>query len=218
MILQGPKLLLRPQSPIDVPPVRPGLWLFAAALTASIWPAAAAVVGHIGSTLLGHTSTEVATARAAVGLVCVVGSAIVSAPALALTLWRLAEVAHEAPKAPAATKAAMALVWPAWAAGIVLVFPPLVGLGPLTGELLWAAAAILTAGRMLKARALELLGIRRRWAAGFIVRSTVAFALVFVTLSIAPAMAARVMLGATAPSAPVDVERPTLPLPPEAHW
>ncbi len=218
MILQGPKLLLFPDSALEAPPARVGLWLFAAALTASIWPAAAVVLGHMGSSLLSHAGTEVATARAAVGFVCVVGSAVVAAPALALILWRLGEMAHERPDALAAAKAAMGVVWPAWAAGIVLFLPPLFGMSPLTGELLWAGLAFLAALRAIKRRALAFLGIRRRWATGFFIRSLVAFVIVFGSLSVVPAVAARVMLGATAPSSPITVEPPLLPRPPTPEW
>lgn len=192
--------------------------LLAAALTAVPWPAAAVVGGHLGSAALGFTSPDVAVQRAAVGFVAVVGGALVMAPALALALMRIAEGARARGDAKSAGPLAMGLIWPSWAAGLVLAVPPLAGLGPEIGEIAWFVAGTALAARALLAHSRAGTDVRRRWAGPFFARGLVAFAVLFAVVPMAPALAVRAALGvegALVRAAPAEV---VWPLPEAPDW
>lgn len=221
MILNGPKLLIHPKSAwpsaVGTRP-RSAVWLVAAALTAAVLPAAAVVAGHLGSAIFGGEERATATLRAAIGFMSVTGGALVIAPALALVLLSLSKWSRGDASPGMAVAAAMGLVWPAWTAGSVLAFPPLFGLGPEIGEILWFAVVATIAVRTLRAGVLQSLSIRRRWAGHFTLRASVSFILLFGLITIVPAMAVRTMLGAATEIIPALPDRPTLPLPPEPNW
>ena len=192
--------------------------LIAAALTAVPWPAAAVVGGHLGSAALGSTSPDVAVQRAAVGFVAVVGGALVMAPALALALIRISEGARARGDAESVGPLAMGLVWPSWAAGLVLAVPPLVGLGPEIGEVAWVVVGTALAPRALRAHSRAGTEVRRRWAGPFFARGLVAFALLFAVVPIAPALAVRAALGVEGElvhAAPAEI---VWPLPEAPDW
>jgi hypothetical protein len=221
MIFNGPRLLVSPAKSwlgtVGSRP-RPPIWLIAAALTAAIWPAVGVVAGHIGSFFVGVETVQVATLRAAVGLTSAVGGALVLAPALTLILLRSTVAAHSYTPPRQAVPFAMGFLWPAWCAGVVLAFPPLVGLGPEAGEIAWVILATVGVLRACNATTLASLGIRRRWARRFVLRFVTSFLLVFAIVVIGPAMVARSILGgATAfvPQAPTNTELPT---PPKPDW
>ncbi len=221
MIFNGPRFLLNPrrswQIAVDQPD-RSSLWLVAAALTASIWPAAAVVAGHLGAAALGVQRAEVATLRAAVGLTSVVGGALVFAPALTLILLWSTGAAHSHLAPRRAGSAAMTFLWPVWSMGIVLIIPPLLGWGPEPGELAWIVLAALIVIRSCRREALAAMGVRRRWAKRFMVRFVMAFVIVFVAVVIGPASIARGALGVSTAALP-DLPGPTeLPTPPEPIW
>lgn len=197
---------------------RPGGWLVAAGLTAVVLPSVAVVGGHIGSSLLGHIPAQVAIQRAAVGLVSAIGGGLIMAPALTLALLSITRSAHAPASATRAAPAAMGILWPAWTAGLVLAIPPLLGLGPELGELLWFLAAILLGVRALREGGSDWLGIRRRWLSGFMVRTTVAFALLFLLVAIVPALVVRSMMGVESSPPPASHAPVDLPLPPAPTW
>ncbi|MCP4599037.1 MAG: hypothetical protein GY847_00595 [Proteobacteria bacterium] len=221
MILHGPRLLLSPgrswNAAIGSSPRR-AMWLIAAAVTAAVWPAVAVVVGHIGSAVLGHQEATVATLRAAIGFISVLGSALVMAPALTLVLLWSANTAHEYTTPTQTGPVAMGILWPTWTVGLILAVPPLFGQGPELGEIIWAMLAALVAARTFRLCAVPALAIRRRWRWRFITHSTAAFVLVFVLISIGPAIVVRAMLDAATPIEPTMPDRPALPLPPEPNW
>jgi hypothetical protein len=203
----GPALAECPRSPSG---------LLAAALTAVPWPAIAVVGGHLGSVALGFAPPEVAVQRAAVGFVAVVGGALVMAPALALALMRISKSARAPGDAERAGPLAMGLVWPSWAAGLLLAVPPLAGLGPELGEIVWFAVGSALAARALWVHARSGGDVRRRWAAPFFARGLLAFALLFAAVPIAPALAVRAALGvegelARSEPAPISWPRPEAP-------
>jgi hypothetical protein len=221
VIFNGFKIVVAPDR--SLPPALAGCprspsGLLAAALTAVPWPAAAVVAGHLGSVALGFASPEVAVQRAAVGFVAAVGGALVMAPALALALMRISEGARAPGDAERAGPLAMGLVWPAWAVGLVLAAPPLVGLGPEIGEIAWFALGTFVAGRALLAHARAGGDVRRRWAGPFFARGLLAFALLFAIVPIAPALAVRAALGVEGElvrAAPAEV---VWPLPEAPDW
>jgi hypothetical protein len=221
VILNGPRLLV---DPVRAWPAAVGsrerspLFLLGAGLTAAVWPAIAVVGGHLGSALLGVEDAAVAVQRAAVGLVSAAGGALVAAPAMTLVLAWAVHRAHEDVPVRRLVPAAMGLLWPAWTAGLVLAFPPLFGLGPELGEVLWLLVAAIAGARVLRAAAAPGLGIRRRWAAGFMTRTLLSFVLLLAAISIVPALAMRAALGVSTiyvPPAPPEREWPT---PPEPAW
>lgn len=221
MIFNGFKIAAAParfwQPALAGCPRSPG-GLLAAALTAVPWPAAAVVVGHLGSAALGFTSPDVAVQRAAVGFVAAVGGALVMAPALALALMRISESSRAPSDAERTGPLAMGLIWPAWAAGILLAAPPLIGLGPELGEIAWFVVGTIFAARALRVHAKSGGDVRRRWAGPFFVRGLLAFTLLFAVVPIAPALAVRAALGVEgeiARSAPAPV---SWPLPPASDW
>lgn len=221
MILNGFRLIAAPArawATGAIPAPRSAGGLAAAALTAVIWPAAAVVCGHLGSAALGSTAPEVAVQRAAVGFVSAVGGALVAAPALALLLMRALESSRAEADLPRAGRVALGLVWPAWAAGLILAVPPLVGLGPELGELAWFAVGAAAALRSLRCFARGGDGVRRRWAGPFLARASLAFALVFAAVPIAPAMAVRAALGAQGELAPPAPPPISWPLPEAPDW
>lgn len=221
MLLLGPRLLIKPsgawRAVLESAPKK-AAWLISAALTAAVWPAVAVVLGHIGSAALGREEASVATLRAVVGFIAVVGGALVMAPAMALALMWLTAVAHEDVSPNKAGSVAMCIVWPAWAAGVILALPPLFGLGPELGEMLWLILAFAVAMRSIRHGAVPALSIRRRWKTRFVSHTALAFAVMFTVLSIAPAMTIRSMLGASTPLLPSMPNRPALPLPPQPNW
>jgi hypothetical protein len=221
VILNGPKLLLRPlkawTGAVGSSPRRAS-WLIAAALTAAVWPGVAVVMGHVGSAALGETDVRTATLRAAIGFLSVVGGALVMAPALTLILHWLTGIAREETTPEETGPVAMGIIWPTWCAGLVLVFPPLLGLGPEFGELVWAALAVALAVQALRRSAVPSLAIRRRWATRFVVHGALAFTLTFAAVSLAPAFGVRSLMGASTTLEPNLPDGPVLPRPPEPDW
>lgn len=196
----------------------PGGWLVAAGLTAVVLPSIAVVAGHLGSFLLGHVPREMAIQRAAVGLVAAIGGGLTMAPALTLALLPLTRSAHAPTGASRTAPAAMGILWPAWTAGLVLAVPPLIGLGPEIGEILWLLLAVLFGVRVMRDGGARWLGVRRRWMSGFLVRTTLVFAILFGGIAVTPALVVRAMMGVESkptPNAPAPVD---LPLPPRPNW
>jgi hypothetical protein len=221
MIFNGPRFLIFPslsRTLVSTPITKTASWLIAAALTAAVWPALAVVGGHIGSALLGREEVTVAVLRAVVGLTAVVGGAIVAAPALTLLVLWTTETAKENTSPDFAGTVAMGILWPAWAGGLVLAVPPLLGLGPELGEIMWALLAALIAFKIIKSHSIDLLGIRRRWALRFKIHMASAFVLLFVLVAITPPMAVRSILGAATQIVHSLPDQPDLPLPPLPNW
>jgi hypothetical protein len=221
MILNGPKLLIHPRSAWASAVgdrSRSAVWLVVAALTAAVLPAAAVVAGHLGSAIFGWADHATATLRAAIGFMSVAGGVLVVAPAFSLILMSLTRWSRGEATPGRAVAVAMGIVWPAWTAGSVLAVPPLFGLGPEIGELLWLILVAIVSVRTVRAGGLAALAIRRRWAGHFVLRVTVAFVLLFTAVTITPAMAVRAMLGAATEILPALPERPALPLPPAPNW
>lgn len=221
MLLLGPRLLINPAKAwrdVLESGQKKAVWLISAALTAAVWPAVAVVFGHIGSAAIGSEETSIATLRAVVGFISVVGGSVVTAPAMSLTLMWLSTVAHENVPPDRASLAAMCIVWPAWTAGMILAVPPLFGLGPELGEIIWAMLAFAAAFRSIRLGAVSALAIRRRWKTRFVAHATLAFVAMFALLSIAPAVTIRTMLGASTPLLSSTPDRPALPVPPEPNW
>ncbi len=221
MILNGPRLLIKPDRvwhDTVGTALRPAPWLVAAALTAAVWPAVAVVLGHVGSALVGHEELSVATLRAAIGFISVLGGALVMAPALTLALLWTTNNAHTSTTVSQAGPVAMGLLWPTWTAGIVLAFPPLLGFGPTVGEILWMLLGTLVAFRTIRSGAVSSLRIRRRWRWRFTIRSVLAFVLIFVMTSLGPAVAVRGILNISKPAGFAMPDRPALPRPPDSEW
>ena len=198
MILNGPKLLIHPRAAWASavgPRSHSAIWLVAAALTAAVLPAAAVVAGHLGSAIFGGEEHATATLRAAIGFMSVAGGALVMAPALTLILLSLSRRSRGVATPGRAGGVAMGLIWPVWTAGSILAVPPLLGLGPEIGEIIWFALVAAIAVRTLRAGAIMSLGIRRRWAGHFILRATLVFTLLFGVVAVTPAMTIRAMLG-----------------------
>jgi hypothetical protein len=193
--------------------------LVAAALTAAIWPAIAVVGGQLGSAALGFATPQIAVQRAAVGFVAAVGGALVAAPALALAMMRVCESSRAPDDLWHAGRIALGLVWPAWAAGLLLAVPPLVGLGPELGEIAWFAAGLAVAVRALGAYSRDGNEVRRRWAGPFFVRAALVFAFLFAAVPIAPAIAVRAALGVQGELiGAARVEPVSWPLPETPDW
>ncbi len=221
MILNGPRLLVKPDSVWQKTvgmALRPALWLVAAALTAAVWPAMAVVLGHLGSALIGHEELSVATLRAAVGFISVLGGALVMAPALTLALLWTTDSAHASATPNQTGPVAMGLLWPTWTAGIVLAFPPLLGFGPTVGEIIWTLLVALVAFRTIRVGAISSLVIRRRWRWRFTTQSIVAFVVIFLFTSVGPAILVREILDVSKPAAFTMPDRPALPMPPSPEW
>jgi len=190
----------------------------AGALTAAILPAAAVVAGHLGSAALGYESRDVAVQRAAVGLVATVGGALVTVPALTLLLMWLSRTSRAENDTALSGPAALGIVWPCWAAGLVLAFPPLLGLGPELGELLWMLIAVVVALRTIRRGAAVGLGIRRRWHWHFALRTVLVFVLLFAVVPLGPALVVRGMMGVAGRATIADPEPLEWPVPPEPEW
>ncbi len=221
MILNGPKLLIHPRAawPSAVGTrSHSAVWLVAAALTAAVLPSAAVVAGHLGSAIFGGEEHATATLRAAIGFIAVAGGALVVAPALTLILLSLTRWSRGDASPGRAGGVAMGLVWPVWTAGSVLAIPPLLGLGPEIGEIVWFSLVAAITVRTLRSGALASLSIRRRWAGHFIARATLVFTLLFGVITLTPAMTVRAMLGAATEIIPDLPDRPALPLPPAPNW
>lgn len=221
MILNGPRLLVKPSlvwhETVGIA-LRPALWLVAAALTAAVWPAVAVVLGHLGSALVGHEELSVATLRAAVGFISVLGGALVMAPALTLALLWTTGKAH-APTTPSKTgPVAMGLLWPTWTAGIVLAVPPLLGFGPTVGEIIWTLLVALVAFRTIRSGVISSLLIRRRWRWRFTTRAILVFIVLFVLTSVGPAVFVRGILNVSKPTPFTMPDRPALPMPADPEW
>jgi len=221
MIFNGPRLLFFPREhwsrAVCALPGKAS-WLIAGAVTAAIWPALAVVLSHLGSALAGREEQRTAMLRAAIGFTAAVGGALVMAPAYTLLLISLTRLAHEEANPSQAGNVALCLIWPTWATGLILAFPPLFNLGPEIGEALWGALALLVSYRLLREFGADTLGIRRRWRFRFIAVSTVAYLAAFVALSIAPAVFARTMLGASTQIEPEIEVNYELPMPAEPDW
>ncbi len=223
MIFNGFRLLFRPKHSWAAlvgtrDPRRSAASLIAAALTAAVFPAAAVVMGHLGSAILGAESRTTAALRAAVGFAAVAGGAMVFAPALTLLLVSLSESSRGDAAAERAGAVAAGVLWPTWAAGVVLAVPPLLGLGPEIGEVLWAVLATVVAVRLFRGDVRDSLHIRRRWARRFSVKASMTFALLFTLIAVGPAMTVRAMLGA-ATVIPISLpETDPLPRPPSPNW
>ncbi len=221
MIINGVKLIFSPKKAWGrcvSPRTRPGGWLIAAGLTAAVIPALAVVAGHLGAFMLGHVERDIAIQRAAIGLVATIGGGLVMAPALTLAIMSLSRNARNDVRSSRAAPAAVGILWPAWTAGVVLAAPPLAGLGPELGEILWLVLATVLILRVLKYAASPWLGVRRRWATRFLGQSTLVFALLFAAIPVAPAFAMRTMMGVESRpvySAPIPTD---LPLPPMPNW
>jgi hypothetical protein len=190
----------------------------AAALTAAIWPACAVVLGHLASAILGHANPDVAVQRAVIGLTAALGGTLVVAPALTLALLWITRAARAETVVSLAGPAAMGIIWPVWTAGLVLLFPPLFGLGPESGELLWCVAALAISLRVLTSGAADGFGVRRRWRRVFATRGVLVFTLLFAAVLIAPAAMLRFLIGAQSVSIPQLAETTPLPLPPTPEW
>lgn len=221
MILNGFRLLvhLKKSWPVLVDGrKRSAASLTVAALTAAVFPSVAVVAGHLGSAMLGKEDSTTAALRAAVGFAATAGGALVTAPALTLLLIFLAESNRGFSGAERAGSVAVGVLRPVWTAGLVLGIPPLLGLGPEIGEILWAVLAFFIAHRIFRSFALSSLEIRRRWAGRFSLHASALFAILFIAVALGPAMTVRSMLGA-ATVIPVSVpETDALPLPPSPDW
>ena len=222
MILNGPKLLIAPKRmwPALVRgESRSAIWLIAAAVTAAVLPAAAVVIGHLGSAVLGYADHATATLRAAVGFIAVAGGALVIAPAMTLMLLWLADLSRGNPTQSSAETMAMAIVWPVWTAGLVIGIPPLFGAGPEIGEALWTFLALFITLRAVRSGDLSFLGIRRRWSSHFSIRAVLSFVLLFGFIVLGPSIMVRGMLGAAGEMIVMDLpDRVPLPLPPTPNW
>lgn len=221
MIFNGPRLLISPRrgwAALISEQSRSSGWLVAAAITASVIPAAGVVIGHLGSAMLGHEEKATAILRAAIGFTSVAGGALVMAPALTLMLLVLARWSRGAATTRRAAPVAMGILWPVWTAGVVLTAPPLLGLGPEVGEIVWCLLAIFIAHRLISTAATGELSIRRRWSSHFALRATLMFTVLFVMITLGPAMTVRAMLGAATEILAALPERPPLPLPPTPNW
>jgi hypothetical protein len=221
VIFNGPRLLVSPRKGwaalITGTSRSPG-WLVAAAVTAAVLPAAAVVGGHLGSAVLGHEEKATAILRAAIGFTSVAGGALVMAPALTLLLITLTRWSRGTTTPRRAAPVAMGILWPVWTAGVILTAPPLLGLGPEVGEIVWSVLAVFIAHRLLSTAVPGELAIRRRWSSYFVLRSTVLFAVLFVVIILGPAMTVRAMLGAATEILAALPERAPLPLPPDPNW
>lgn len=221
MILHGLRLLVDPSRAWSTEvgaEDRPASWLVAAALTASLAPAVAVVAGHFVSVALGEEEVSLATLRAVVGFTSAVGGILVLAPALSLLILWIAKTSRGSASTGQATSAAMGILWPASLTGVVLCAPPLLGLPPDLGEILWLVLATAIAGRTLRRAVGPALRIRRRWAMAFLLHGTAAFALAFALVAVAPAMLVRNALGDATRVPSLRPEAPALPLPPAPDW
>ena len=129
MIFNGPRLLITPKrgwTAVIAGHSHSAVWLVAAALTAAVLPAAAVVVGHLGSAISGYEENATATLRAAIGFTSVAGGALVMAPALTLLLQGLTRWSRGDTTPSRAAPVAMGILWPVWTAGIILAIPPFV--------------------------------------------------------------------------------------------
>jgi len=221
VIFHGPRLLVSPRkgwAALISGQSRSSGWLVAAAVTAAVLPAAAVVVGHLGSAMLGQEDKATAILRAAIGFTSVAGGALVMAPALTLLLLAIARWSRGVATPRTAGPVAMGIIWPVWTAGVILTAPPLLGLGPEVGEILWVVLAVLIAYRALHTTAPGELAIRRRWSSHFVLRATLLFTVLFVVITLGPAMTVRAMLGAATEILAALPERAPLPLPPTPNW
>ncbi len=227
MIFNGFKLLFRPRASWQKVVSSGGKGrspssLIAAALTAAVFPAAAVTIGHLLSAAFGKESHTAAALRAAVGFAATAGGALVAAPALTLLLIVLAESNRGEVDASKASAVAMGVLWPVWTAGLVLSIPPLFGLGPEIGEILWTVLAVVIARRFFYNEVKAPLGIRRRWSGRFSFVASFSFALLFVVVTVVPAVTVRNLLGASSTVIPINLigspETDALPLPPPPSW
>jgi hypothetical protein len=223
VIFNGFKLLFRPSAswqkavPVSNEGRSPSS-LIAAALTAAVFPAASVVVGHLCSAVIGKETHTTAALRAAVGFAATAGGALVAAPALTLLLLVLTESNHGETDVGRAGAVAMGVLWPAWTAGVVLGIPPLFGLGPEIGEILWTLLAVVIAGRFFYNEVKAPLGIRRRWSGRFSLIASLSFALLFIVVTVVPAVTVRSLLGASTVISFALPETDALPLPPLPSW
>ena len=221
MIFNGIKLLIDPVGAwsSDIKGRRhSAVWLLGASLTAVVFPATAVVAGHIGSALLGHVDHDMAIQRAALGLVATVGGGLVMAPALTLAMIRISGAARAQAESSVAGPVAMGLLWPTRAAGLVLLAPPLLGLGPELGEVAWLVLATVIVFRTVKLGAVKGLGVRRRWAVRFLWQNVLVFMLLFVAIPVGPAMLLRAMMGVAGVTVHAPPEPIVWPLPQQPNW
>lgn len=219
-LLRGVSLLWQPSRGIDDLGItaRPAARMVIAALGASLWPAAAVVVGNVLAGVLGHEESDVAARRAAVGLLCAVCGACVCAPALAMLTLRWTRAAGEIVDASRACGAATRIVLPAWACGVIAGLPPALGLGPEMGELLWAVLATVVAMLAVRGGVTSSLGIRRRWKLTFALKLSLGFGALFLAAVVLPAVGLRSLLGAATPLPLPQLEPAALPWPPPPTW
>jgi hypothetical protein len=223
VIFNGFKLLFRPSASWSkaVPVAGKGCSpasLIAAALTAAVFPAAAVVAGHLLSAVLGRETHTTAALRAAVGFAATAGGALVAAPALTLLLLILTESNRGDTDTGHAGAVAMGVLRPVWTTGLILGVPPLLGLGPEIGEILWTVLAVVIARRFFYNEAPVSLGIRRRWSRRFSLVASLSFALLFIIIAVVPAVTVRSLLGAST-MIPISLpESDALPMPLPPSW
>ena len=140
------------------------------------------------------------------------------APALTLAMIRISGAARAQADSSVAGPVAMGLLWPAWAAGLVLAAPPLFGLGPELGEVAWLVSATIIVFRTVKHGAVKGLGVRRRWAARFLWQNVLVFTLLFVAIPVGPAVLLRSMMGVAGVTVHGPPEPTVWPLPQEPNW
>jgi hypothetical protein len=215
-LLQHP----RPGEGIDLAPGNdpPTVRMAVGAVLSSLWPAAAVVAGNVIAGHMGYEEPAIAVRRAVVGLLCAVGSACVSSPALALLIMGLKRQSGEPIDASRACAGATRLVAPMWACGVVAALPPIFGLGPEVGELLWVGLAVVIAALAARnglARALE---VRRRWHVAFVLTVSLAAGLLIVGTMFLPAVGLRWTLGAATPLPLPRLDPVFLPFPPPPNW
>jgi len=221
LILNGPLLIFSPKKAWQKHvsgSSKSAAWLLPVSLTAAIFPAVAVVVGHLASSMLGFETSEIAIRRAVVGLVATVGGAMVMAPALALGIKLTSSNAKLEMPVSTSVVTSMGLVWPAWASGIVLCVPPVLGFGPAIGEIVWFFTASICVFYVLKKAATKDVGVRRRWASSFVVQTTVAFVILFAIISVGPAVAVRALMGVSGKVEPPKPDPIAWPVPHQPDW
>ena len=221
MILNGPMLIFAPKETwltVITSHKRTAPWILTAALTASILPAVSVVAGHFGSLVLGYEESALAMQRAAIGMVAIIGGALVTALVLTLILSWISDAARVSSHTSVTGPVAMGIVWPAWTTGVILAFPPLFGLGPELGELAWIALASLISLHVIRKGAVPGMGIRRRWSGRFVLQTTVILPLIFGLITVAPAIAMRSAMGISSKISHAPPEVISLPLPSKPDW
>ncbi len=221
MITDGIKIVVNPEkwwSSATIPPSYTVSKMVTDIMAVVVIPVAVVTLGHLASFWLGYADEHVAIQRAAISFLTICAGAFAMVSALSLIFLKFAKNAHSTVSSEKIVAAAVAIVTSVWLLGSFQAIASFAAMNPETGEIIWMVLSFGVAIRIITGGTSEALGITRRWKIKFTLPSIISFALLFVLITIIPAMLMRYLIGVTGHTFYDAPDPVNWPLPLSYNW